>query len=501
MKNRYDMREMKDRIHDFIETHGGIVSSVALVKGLLKAHYDSEEAARRIVFSLLKGDNRFKYLEAAGWTVAEDRMKLVPLSERLFVVFAANISESGRWRGMICEASFIKIKNGKEAGSFHIDMPAENSGMQPGIKIKDARRILRFLEDGIVAFSEPLSTFRQLQMELGNKTGEFPGNESISIKKVMGNLFRLKRNAGIEEAARVLGISLLAGSSARIKAKGATEILLILLEDLAESGIKSFSDLKRLEERRGENVDFSKFDFDRAFLDGIPETPGVYRFLDEENRPVYVGRAKNLNRRISSYFWSFATRPEKITSLHRSIRKIYFEETGSELEAILREAEMIRLLRPPMNAQFEVHERGARYGKRGNMVIILPGVSRKEAILYFLKDGSLIKKVEFREKIDLQEIECLLRSAFFSRRKASGAGKTGIVSEDGAIRAKRRYERKLVGVCSDKAVELISSYLMKNRDSVNWFDPTDYKDSHEALKIIELHLKDSLEERERIIHR
>ena len=40
----------------------------------------------------------------------------------------------------------------------------------------------------------------------------------------------------------------------------------------------------------------------RAFLGTLTDDPGVYRMLDAEGRPLYVGKAKNLKRRVSSYF-------------------------------------------------------------------------------------------------------------------------------------------------------------------------------------------------------
>ena len=40
----------------------------------------------------------------------------------------------------------------------------------------------------------------------------------------------------------------------------------------------------------------------KAFLKGVPEQPGVYRMIGEDDLVLYVGKAKNLKRRVSSYF-------------------------------------------------------------------------------------------------------------------------------------------------------------------------------------------------------
>jgi excinuclease ABC subunit C len=79
----------------------------------------------------------------------------------------------------------------------------------------------------------------------------------------------------------------------------------------------------------------------------IPETPGIYMMLGEQNEILYIGKAVNLKRRVSSYF----TRPhdyriEKLVSL---IKKIDYRETETALEALFLEAELIKKHQPPYN--------------------------------------------------------------------------------------------------------------------------------------------------------
>ncbi len=64
---------------------------------------------------------------------------------------------------------------------------------------------------------------------------------------------------------------------------------------------------------------------------------------------LYIGKAKNLHRRINSYFTNSSGHSDKVLDLVRQVRDISYEQTGSELEAALREAALIRALKPPYN--------------------------------------------------------------------------------------------------------------------------------------------------------
>jgi excinuclease ABC subunit C len=81
----------------------------------------------------------------------------------------------------------------------------------------------------------------------------------------------------------------------------------------------------------------------------LPEAPGVYLMKDATGKVLYVGKAGNLRRRVSSYF----ERPHdvRIETLVGRIAAIDFEETGSALEALMREAELIKKLAPPFNVR------------------------------------------------------------------------------------------------------------------------------------------------------
>ncbi len=85
-----------------------------------------------------------------------------------------------------------------------------------------------------------------------------------------------------------------------------------------------------------------------ALVRSLPEKPGVYRYYDVEGKILYVGKAKNLKKRVSSYF---NKEPDsgKLRLLVRKIRDIRFIVTETELDALLLENNLIKKLQPRYN--------------------------------------------------------------------------------------------------------------------------------------------------------
>lgn len=89
----------------------------------------------------------------------------------------------------------------------------------------------------------------------------------------------------------------------------------------------------------------------KSFLKNLTSRPGVYRMLDAANDVLYVGKAKNLKNRVSSYFRSTAL-DSKTLALVSRICDVEVVVTASETEALLLEQSLIKELKPPYNIVF-----------------------------------------------------------------------------------------------------------------------------------------------------
>jgi excinuclease ABC subunit C len=91
------------------------------------------------------------------------------------------------------------------------------------------------------------------------------------------------------------------------------------------------------------------FDELRAQCRELSTKPGVYRFADASGGVIYVGKAKHLRKRVSSYFNRQASATPKVRSMVGNIRSIAVTVTRTENEAFLLESNLIKDLRPRYN--------------------------------------------------------------------------------------------------------------------------------------------------------
>jgi excinuclease ABC subunit C len=91
----------------------------------------------------------------------------------------------------------------------------------------------------------------------------------------------------------------------------------------------------------------------RRRIKALPAGPGLYFMKGKADKVLYIGKAKNLRSRVAGYFQQSAdlvsSRGPKIAEMLTKVKTIDFLEADSEVDAMLREARLIKDIRPPYN--------------------------------------------------------------------------------------------------------------------------------------------------------
>ena len=88
-----------------------------------------------------------------------------------------------------------------------------------------------------------------------------------------------------------------------------------------------------------------------AYLKTLPDAPGVYRMLNDKGDVLYVGKAKNLKKRVTSYARG-AVHSDRLMRMIADTAEMIFVTTASEIEALLLESNLIKRLKPRYSVSY-----------------------------------------------------------------------------------------------------------------------------------------------------
>lgn len=87
----------------------------------------------------------------------------------------------------------------------------------------------------------------------------------------------------------------------------------------------------------------------KSIIAGLPENPGIYKFIGRGNELLYIGKAKNLKKRVSSYFTNISNLNRKIQLLVQKVNSIDYVIVDNEHDALLLENNLIKENQPRYN--------------------------------------------------------------------------------------------------------------------------------------------------------
>ena len=87
----------------------------------------------------------------------------------------------------------------------------------------------------------------------------------------------------------------------------------------------------------------------KDLIQNVPDKPGIYKFFDETDTLIYVGKAKNIKKRVSNYFNKLSHLDNKTRKLVSQIKKIEYTIVNTEFDALLLENNLIKSQQPKYN--------------------------------------------------------------------------------------------------------------------------------------------------------
>jgi len=91
----------------------------------------------------------------------------------------------------------------------------------------------------------------------------------------------------------------------------------------------------------------------KKLLPTLPKEPGVYRFIDKEGVILYVGKAKVLKNRVSSYFTSINQQKNRTRIMVKNAHHVEFTIVETEADALLLENTLIKRFQPRYNVMLK----------------------------------------------------------------------------------------------------------------------------------------------------
>ena len=87
----------------------------------------------------------------------------------------------------------------------------------------------------------------------------------------------------------------------------------------------------------------------KEIISSLPETPGIYKYFDKDGTLIYIGKAKSLKKRVSSYFNKNHHDSRKTEMLVSRICNIEFTLVETEIDALILENSLIKKYKPKFN--------------------------------------------------------------------------------------------------------------------------------------------------------
>ncbi|MFB9107368.1 exonuclease domain-containing protein [Flavobacterium gyeonganense] len=200
-----------------------------------------------------------------------------------------------------------------------------------------AKRIIEITSDCIIVAHNASFDYRILRTEFRRLGYNFE-SKTLCTVELAQKLIPEQPSYSLGKLVRSLGIPIADRHRASGDAIATTKLFKILLEkDLEKTIVK----------------DFVKFEIEKGIspklqdlVNQMPAKTGVYYIHNEGGNLIYIGKSQNIRKRVNQHFTGITTKSKRIQA---EVFTITYEETGSELIALLKESQEVKINRPRYN--------------------------------------------------------------------------------------------------------------------------------------------------------
>lgn len=350
-----------DRLHEALLVRGEPLDAVEAVCILVASPAVPIHLCHDILTTLVHHDERFAWdgdftspLSLRHWELPDPDLADVP-----FVALDLETTGARAGTSKITEIGAVRIEGFREVAHFSTlvnplrpipPMITRLTGISQDM-VADAPRIeevipdlIRFLDGAVVVAHNATFDVGFLNYELRRLKGRRLGDGAIDTLPLARALAPGLPNYRLHTVAEALGAPVEACHRALADAQAAGHVFVTLAGRLQERGVT------RLGELRAYVSPSSRFAMDKLRLTReLPKCPGTYRFVDKEGHILYVGKADRLGERVRSHFLAGADHARKVRQALRLVERIEWDETGTPLEAVVQEQQLILEHRPSCN--------------------------------------------------------------------------------------------------------------------------------------------------------
>jgi hypothetical protein len=418
---------VNDRIVEFLRHHPDGVSSVGLAEQFLRLSSPPAVLAERALKGILADDARCRLHEDGLWRPAVQSPSAGAVD--LLKVDWTAVSLLADGRKVLHVSVWEPLPSPHEVRNEWLVDP-RTLAHEDGVMLTGG-------SEEVVSDSCREDVFASLAEALRQRVPVFVSSRDESLLRwqcamagslltddsmTLGHFFRaaglaVPRPLGLAQCHSALFSGRAPSADARYRGRTLAECLAELLSRAKQSGIETREALMQLLDTEVESFDFSGKEFSHETLAALPQGPGVYGFRDARGTVIYIGKASNLRRRVSSYFHPSDESPEKLDKLRHDAVSLVTYPCGSELESLLYEYRLIRKHSPVLNTQAHIAERKGTFRPVDDCVVLLPHADPdKRMSVWFRRDQKIQMRALQTDLTDCGGLEDELQRFFYSEK-------------------------------------------------------------------------------------